>query len=66
MTQTIQIDGKSYSLDSLSSAARQQLVNIQSTDLEINRQAALLNMLQSARAAYVQVLKAELGTDVAQ
>lgn len=60
MAQKITIDGKEYDLDSLSDAARSQVINLRATDQEIARTQALLAMLQTARTAYAQALAEEL------
>lgn len=60
MAQKITIDGKEYDLDSLSDAARSQVINLRATDQEIARTQALLAMLQTARTAYALTLAEEL------
>lgn len=57
---SVTIDGKSYPIDSLSEAARQQLQNIQMADNEIKHLKARLSLAQTARSAYLEALKAEL------
>lgn len=59
-TQTVTIDGKHYSLDSLSETARNQIINLRASEREIARAQALLAMLQTARQAYARTLKEEL------
>jgi hypothetical protein len=59
-TKTVTIDGKPYSLDSLSETARNQIGNLRVAEQEISRLQALLVMVQTARAAYAQALKDEL------
>lgn len=61
MTQAITIDGTEYAFDSLSTTARNQIINLRATEQEIARTQALLAMLQTARTTYAQVLKNELG-----
>lgn len=61
MTQSITIDGTEYAFDSLSTTARNQIINLRATEQEIARTQALLAMLQTARTTYAQVLKNELG-----
>jgi hypothetical protein len=56
----IAIDGKEYSLDNLSPAAKQQVVNLRMADREITRLQVQLGLAQTARNAYAQVLKAEV------
>ncbi len=63
MAQKITIDGKDYDLDSLSDNARAQLVNLRATDQELARAQALMAMLQTARTAYANALKAELDAE---
>lgn len=59
-TSSITIDGKEYVLDKLSDNARAQIVNLRVTDQEIARLQTQLAIVQTARAAYAQVLTAEL------
>ena len=59
-TNTITIDGKSYELDQLSEAARQQLKNIRMADQELQRLQMQQALVQTARSAYGHVLKTEL------
>ena len=61
MSQKITIDGTEYAFDSLSTTARNQIINLRATEQEIARTQALLAMLQTARTTYAQVLKNELG-----
>lgn len=56
----ITVDGVTYELSALTAAARQQIANVQATDAEIQRLQSKLAMLATARAAYAEVLKAEL------
>lgn len=56
----ITIGNVNYELESLSEAARQQLVNVQSVDAEIQRLQTQLAIASTARAAYVAALKSEL------
>lgn len=56
----ITIDGKQYDTESLSETAKSQLGNLQFVDQEIARAQAHLAVLQTARNAYAQALKAEL------
>ena len=61
MTQKITFDGTDYEWDKLSDIARNQVTNLRATEQEIARTQAVLAMLQTARTAYSQVLKNELG-----
>lgn len=56
----ITIDGKQYDTESLSETVKSQLGNLQFVDQEIARAQAHLAVLQTARNAYAQALKAEL------
>lgn len=58
--QTVTIDGKQYSMNSLSETARNQIVNLRVSEQEIARAQALLAILQTARQAYALTLKEEL------
>ncbi|MFG6573888.1 DUF6447 family protein [Sulfitobacter sp. 1A13353] len=58
--QTIDIDGKSYDVDSLSDEARSQLGNIQAVDLELKRLDQQKAIAQTARNAYARALQEEL------
>jgi hypothetical protein len=60
-TKTIRINGKSYSEEDLSEAARAQVINLRVTDSEIERMKATLAIYQTARVAYAQALQKELG-----
>ncbi len=53
----INIDGKDYDLDSLSSEAKAQLASIQFVDGELARLQAQAAALQTARIAYSNALK---------
>lgn len=61
--QTMTIDGKDYDVATLSDAAKAQIMNIQAVDQEIAQLQVKLGIAQTARAAYSQALKAELGHD---
>ncbi|OGT59451.1 MAG: hypothetical protein A3E01_04705 [Gammaproteobacteria bacterium RIFCSPHIGHO2_12_FULL_63_22] len=61
-TPTLDFDGKQYPISSLSEQARVQIGNIQVTDQEIARLRVQLGMAQTARAAYLQALRAQLPT----
>jgi len=60
---TITIDGKEYDLETLSGAAKGQLQSVQVVDRKIADVQAELAILQTARNAYVNGLKAELPAD---
>ncbi len=57
---TLNIDGKSYELDSLSSDVRAQLTSIQFVDSELSRLQAKAAALQTARLTYSKALQAAL------
>lgn len=57
---TLKIDNQEYDLDSLSQDARAQLQSIQFVDQELARLQAQTAVLQTARNAYVNALKAAL------
>jgi len=57
---TIKIDNQDYDLDSLSDNAKAQLQSLQFVDAELQRLNAQAAVLQTARIAYVNALKAEL------
>lgn len=57
---TIDIDGKSYEIDSLSDEAKSQLGNIQAVDLELKRLQQQTAIAQTARNAYARALQEEL------
>ena len=59
---TITIDGHEYDSDSLSDAARSQVVNLQVVDQKINQLSQDIAILQTARNAYASALKSELET----
>jgi len=56
----ISIDGKTYNLNTMSEAAKAQLLNIQATDVELRRLAIQTAIAQTARTAYGKALKEEL------
>lgn len=58
---TIKIDDKVYDLDKLSDNAKAQLVSMQFCDQELGRLQAQAAALQTARVAYSNALKQELG-----
>ena len=58
---TINVDGKDYALDSLSDNAKAQLMSIQAVDRRIENLQEELAILQTARIAYGNTLKTELG-----
>ncbi len=53
---SINIDGKTYDLDSLSEATKAQLVNVQTVDRKIAELQQDLAIMQTARAAYAREL----------
>lgn len=57
---TINIDGKDYELDQLSTDARAQLQSMQFVDAELARLQAQAAALQTARMAYAKALQAAL------
>ena len=56
----ITIDGKSYDMNQLSDAAKQQLGNLSAVDNEITRLNVQLAIAQTARSAYAGALQAAL------
>ena len=54
--QTITIDGKEYDLESLSSEAKNQLMNVRVADQKIATTQQDLAVLQTARNAYARAL----------
>jgi hypothetical protein len=60
MTATITLDGRSFELDKLTDAAKTHIASIQFVDNEIARLQGQLAALQTARNAYVEVLRREL------
>ena len=56
----VTIDGKEYLLNTLSDAAKAQIVNLQIVDRKIADLQQELGIMQTARAAYVAALKGEL------
>lgn len=59
----VTLDGVAYPIEAMSPEARQQLQNVQATEQEIVRVQGLLGMLQTARAGYIQALKAALDVE---
>jgi hypothetical protein len=57
---TIKIDNKEYDLDTLSEECKAQLASIQFVEQELARLQAQTAVLQTAKAAYLQGLKASL------
>ena len=57
---TIKIDNKEYDLDMLSDECKAQLASIQFVEQELVRLQAQTAVLQTAKAAYIQALKASL------
>lgn len=58
---TVRIEGKDYSLDSLSGQARAQILNLRATDQRIEHLKQELLITQTARQAYAEALADELG-----
>jgi hypothetical protein len=58
---TITIDGKEYDSDALSDGATAQLLSLQAVDRRIENLQEELAILQTARIAYGNALKTELG-----
>ncbi len=56
----IKIDNKEYDLDTLSEECKAQLASIQFVDQELARLQAQTAVLQTAKASYLQGLKASL------
>ena len=56
----IKIDNKEYDLDTLSDECKAQLASIQFVEQELARLQAQTAVLQTAKAAYLQGLKASL------
>ncbi len=59
----IKIDNKEYDLDSLSDECKAQLASIQFVEKELARLQANVAALQTAKAAYLQAIKATLPSD---
>ena len=59
-TQKIKIDGVEYALNEFNEQARNQLLNLRTTDQEIARLQAQLAIAQTARAAHASALRAAL------
>ena len=57
---TVTIDGKEYSLDSLSENAKSQIANLRVVDEEIRKIEQKLAIYRTARATYAQALKNDL------
>ncbi len=62
----ITIDGNEYEVAKLSDTAKAQIMNVRSTDQEIERLRRLLAIAQTARLAYARALSEELKTASAQ
>lgn len=63
---TIKIDEKDYELESLSEAAKEQLLSLQFVDAELQRLNAQAAVYQTARVAYANALKDALPPAVAE
>ena len=57
---TLHFNGQSYDLDALSDEARAQVTSLQFVDAEMARLKGQLAVFQTARNAYLQVLKPHL------
>ncbi len=55
--QTIDIDGKTYQIDNLSSEAKSQLGNIRAVDAELKRLQQQTAIAQTARNSYARALQ---------
>lgn len=64
--QTVAIDGVNYSLDHLSSTARQALAKLRNADTAIKQLQQRLAIHQTARSAYAQTLSDELPKQATQ
>jgi hypothetical protein len=60
LTKSFTMEGVSYDVASLSSAAQMQVANIEGADMEIAHLQRKLALAQTARNAYVAALSAEL------
>ena len=60
---TLNIDNKEYDVDTLSDECKAQLASIQFVEQELARLQATAASLQTAKAAYLQALKASLPSD---
>lgn len=56
----VRIDGKDYDTDKLSEGARNQLLNVQATDQELQRLQIQTAIAQTARIAYAKALQKAL------
>ena len=56
----ITVDGIAYDTDILSDSAKQEFINLQAVDQEIQRLQTLLAIAATARNAYAAALKAAL------
>lgn len=59
-TPKVTVDGKDYALDSISESATAQLLSLQAVDRRIENLQEELAILQTARIAYGNALKAAL------
>lgn len=59
-TKTLIIDNQEYDFDTLSDAARQQLVNLRVIDKEIERLKIQLGIAQIARTSIAESIKSKL------
>ena len=59
----VTIDGKEYDFDSLSDQVKQQLLNLQFVDAELQRLNSQAAVFQTARTVYSNALKEGLPND---
>lgn len=62
MSETIKIDNIDYNVDDLSDEAKAQLVNLRLTDAKLEQLKQDAAIMQTARNAYANALKAALPT----
>lgn len=63
LAKSLNINGITYEVESLNSAARIQIENIEGADAEIARLQRQLALAQTARNAYISVLSVELASN---
>lgn len=57
------IDGRTYDMEALSEAARQQVMNIAAIDQELRRLRALVGICETARKVHLANLQGVLSTN---
>ena len=57
---TLTIDDKTYPIESLNDIAKEQIINLQIVDAEIQRLQHQLGIAQVARASFIATLQAEV------